>query len=65
MVKCPYCGYEANLNEFKLLRNPWKYGVFTVRRLECPKCHKIFHHYFGITSAGKEVMFSIKIKPRT
>ncbi|MEM4624430.1 MAG: hypothetical protein QXR24_03410 [Thermosphaera sp.] len=38
MVRCPFCGFEADANSFKLLREPWRYRVHEVRRLECPRC---------------------------
>lgn len=36
VVKCPFCGYEAYVNCFKLLREPWRYWFYEVKRLECP-----------------------------
>ncbi|MEM0506228.1 MAG: hypothetical protein QXW58_03080 [Thermosphaera sp.] len=38
MVRCPFCGFETDANSFKLLREPWRYRVHEVRRLECPGC---------------------------
>jgi len=35
MVKCPLCNYEADVSEFKLLRNPWKFRFYEVKILEC------------------------------
>jgi len=64
MVKCPYCGYESNINEFKLLRDPWRFRFYEVRRLECPKYRRVFNYYYGVTSEGREVKFMIRVKPR-
>jgi len=64
MVKCPYCGYESNINEFKLLRDPWRFRFYKVRMLQCPKCHGVFNHYYRLSSKDKDVKFAIKVKPR-
>lgn len=64
MVKCPYCGFESIENDFKLLRNPWRFRFYTVKRFECPKCHGVFQHYSGISSRGRKSEFIIRIKPR-
>ena len=55
MVKCPFCGYE---NSFIMLKT-WKYRWYDVKRLQCPKCNKIFNHYSGKTPTGKTVEFTI------
>jgi len=61
LVKCPYCGYEG---EFKILKS-WKFRFYEVKRLECPKCHGIFNHYYGVTPKGKKLSeFVIRIKPK-
>jgi uncharacterized C2H2 Zn-finger protein len=61
LVKCPYCGYEG---EFKILKS-WKFRFYEVKRLECPKCHGIFNHYYGVTpKANKLSEFVIRIKPK-
>jgi len=65
MVRCPFCGYEANVSEFKLLRNPWRFRFYEVKMLECPKCHNIFNYYFGISSRGKKSEFVIRVRPRS
>jgi len=64
MIKCQFCGYESSLSEFKLLRNPWRYRFYEVRRLECPKCHRVFNYYYGVSSGGKVSKFVIRVKPR-
>ena len=64
MVKCPFCGYEANISQFKLLRNTWKFRFYEVKMLECPKCHGVFNYYYGISSKNQAIEFTIKIKPR-
>jgi len=65
MVKCPYCGCEADVSEFKLLRDPWKFRFYEVKMLECPKCHKVFNYYFGVSSRGKRSEFVIRVRPRS
>jgi len=64
VVRCPFCGYEADLNQFKLLRNPWKFRFYEVKMLECPKCSGVFNYYSGVSPKGKRSEFIIKIKPR-
>ena len=64
MIKCPYCGFTGDLKDFKLLRDSWKFSFYTVRRLECPKCHGIFQYYQGETKSKKNIEFTIKIKPK-
>jgi len=65
MVKCPYCGYEGELQNFKLLREPWKFRFYTVRILECPSCHSMFNYYYGVSPrSGKVSEFVIKVKPK-
>ena len=64
MVKCPYRNYEADASEFKLLRDPWDFRFYTVKMLECPKCHNVFNYYFGTTPRGKKSEFVIRVKPR-
>ena len=63
-VKCPFCGHEAGASEFKLLRGPWRYRMHDVRRLVCPRCGGVFNHYRGVTSRGKVVEFTVKVRPR-
>jgi len=63
MVKCKYCGYEAQVDKFKLLRDPWKFRFYTVRRLECPNCHGIFNYYHGTSPKSNKVLeFTIGVK---
>lgn len=64
MVKCPFCGYESDISGFKLLRKPWRFRFYTVRMLECPKCHGVFNYYSGVSAHGKRSEFIIKIKLR-
>ncbi|MGC9012691.1 hypothetical protein WLZ34_01570 [Thermogladius sp. KZ2Tp1] len=64
MVKCPYCGYEADVSAFKLLREPWRFRFYTVMRLECPRCHKVFNYYSGVSPKGKKSEFVVRVKPR-
>ncbi|WP_440058950.1 hypothetical protein ACSU1N_03920 [Thermogladius sp. 4427co] len=64
MVKCPYCGFEAGEESFKLLREPWSFRFYTVKRLECPMCHGVFNYYSGVSPRGKKSEFAIRVKPR-
>jgi len=64
MVKCLFCGYEADINDFKLLREPWKFGFYAVEMLECSKCGKAFNYYRGVSHRDKRSEYVIKIKPR-
>ena len=60
MIKCPFCNYEADVSEFKLLRDPWNFRFYTVKMLECPKCHNVF----SISPRGDNISeFVIKVKP--
>lgn len=63
MVRCPYCGYEANEQSFEILREPWKFRFYTVKMLKCSKCHGVFNYYYGVSPrTGKLSKFVIKIK---
>ena len=61
MVKCPYCGYE---DKFRDVKTPWKFRFYTVKMLECPKCHNVFNYYLGTSPQGKISEFVIKVRPR-
>jgi len=57
MVRCPFCSYEADASGFKLLRNPWKswkYGSCEAKRLECPRCGRVFNYYRGVSPKTKK-----------
>lgn len=60
VIKCPYCGFEAPIEEFRLVRRPWKFRFYTVRRLQCPKCERIFNYYSGKAPSGKYVEYVTK-----
>lgn len=65
MVRCPFCGYEADVSKFKLYKEPWKFRFYTVRMLECPRCHGVFNYYHGVSPrSGKVSEFIIRVKPR-
>ncbi|WP_048062970.1 hypothetical protein [Caldivirga maquilingensis] len=62
MVKCPYCGYEGN---FRLIKQ-WRFRFYIVKELECPKCHGVFNHYYGVnTQSNKVSEFVIRVKPKS
>lgn len=63
-IKCPFCSFESNEGSFKLLREPWKFRFYTVKRLECPRCRGIFNLYSGVSSKEKASTFVIKVKPK-
>lgn len=57
MVRCPYCGREGS--DFRQVRESWRFNIYTVHRLECPKCGGVFNYYEGRTKSGKYVTFTI------
>ncbi|MEM1832480.1 MAG: hypothetical protein QXJ97_13240 [Desulfurococcaceae archaeon] len=65
MVKCPFCGFELSLEDFKKLREPWRFRFYEVRMLECPKCKGVFNYYEGFSPRGKRSSFTIKLKARS
>jgi len=65
VIKCPHCGFEADISQFKLLREPWRFGFYEVKMLECPKCHGVFNYYHGVSPRiGRVCEFVVRIKPR-
>jgi len=65
MVKCPFCGYEADINGFKMLRDPWRFRFYIVKMVECPRCHGVFNYYYGVSPKGGKVSeFVIRVRPR-
>jgi len=65
MVKCPFCGYEADLNQFKLIRDSWRFRFYIVKMLECTKCHGVFNYYYGVSPKSNRVSeFVIRVKPK-
>ncbi|MEM4592171.1 MAG: hypothetical protein QW196_02090 [Sulfolobales archaeon] len=65
MVKCPFCGFEADANGFKLLREPWRFRFYEVKMLECPRCKSVFNYYEGTSPRGKRSSFTIELRTRT
>ncbi|MEM1832524.1 MAG: hypothetical protein QXJ97_13465 [Desulfurococcaceae archaeon] len=64
MVKCPFCGFESGLNGFKQLREPWRFGFYEVKMLECPRCRSMFNYYEGTSLRGRHMVFVVKVRPR-
>jgi len=64
VVKCPFCGFESGSDEFKQLREPWRFRFYVVKMLECPRCKSVFNYYEGISPRGKHSSFTIKMRPR-
>jgi len=65
MVRCPFCGYEADVSGFSLLRNPWRYRFYEVRMLECPRCGRVFNYYRGESPKTKRASeFVVRVRPR-
>ena len=67
IVKCPFCGHESSEEGFKLLREPWKLWCsrfYTVKMMECPRCHGVFNYYHGVGPRSDKVSeFVIRMKP--
>jgi len=64
MVKHPFCGYEADISQFKLLRDSWKFRFYEVKMLECPKCHNVFNYYYCVSPRSNRVSeFVIRVRP--
>jgi len=49
MARCPYCGHEADVSGFRLLRSPWRFRFYEVKRLECPRCGRVSNYYRGVS----------------
>ncbi|MEM1703793.1 MAG: hypothetical protein QXQ31_07040, partial [Zestosphaera sp.] len=58
------CGFESSLENFKKLREPWRFRFYEVKMLECPKCKGVFNYYKGFSPRGKHTIFVIKVRPR-
>jgi len=41
LAKCPKCGTEV-----KKPTREWKYGIFLVKRYDCPNCSIWFREYY-------------------
>jgi len=61
IVRCPFCGYEAELDGFKLLKEPWEFSFYTVRMLECPRCRNVFSYYSGISPPVRSLSTLLKL----
>ncbi|MEM4958823.1 MAG: hypothetical protein QXX12_02995 [Nanopusillaceae archaeon] len=59
VVKCPFCGLEADANSFKPLRRPWGFKFYEVRILEYPGYKNVFNYYEGVSP--KASSFTIKM----
>lgn len=65
MVKYPFCGYEADISQFRLPRDPWRFRFYEVKMLECPKCRNIFNYYRGVSPRMSKVFeYVIRVKPK-
>ncbi len=64
VIKCPFCGFEADVSSFKLLREPWRFRFYEVRMLKCPRCRNVFNYYEGTSPRGRHTVFVVKVKPR-
>ena len=58
MPKCPYCGFEG---EFKVLKT-WRFRFYEVKRLECPRCRRVFNHYQRVSPRGKKTELVVRVK---
>jgi len=64
VVKCPFCGFEADVDSFKQLRELRRFRFYEVKMLECPKCKGVFNYYEGVSPRGKQSSFTIKVRSR-
>ncbi len=63
VVKCPFCGYESVLEDFKIQKE-WRFRFYKVYRLKCPKCKGIFNYYYGVSpKTGEKKSFTVRVKP--
>jgi len=66
LVRCPFCGYKADLRELKLLQDPWRFRFYEVKMLECPKCKGVFNYYTGKSpSTSKISEFYVRVRLRS
>ncbi|MEM1696276.1 MAG: AbrB/MazE/SpoVT family DNA-binding domain-containing protein [Desulfurococcaceae archaeon] len=63
VVRCPSCGFESSLEDFKKLREPWRFRFYEVKMLECPRCKIVFNYYEGFSPRDKRYSFTIKMRP--
>jgi transposase-like protein len=60
MVKCPYCDSEGG---FEFLKE-WRYRFYRVVAYRCPKCNGKFNYYRGVSPKGRQIEYTIRVKPR-
>ncbi|MEM4571027.1 MAG: hypothetical protein QXE66_06950 [Desulfurococcaceae archaeon] len=68
VVKCPFCGFEAGVDSFKQLREPWRFRFYEVKMFERLKVQNVFNYYEGTSPRSKHslfIIFTIRVKPRT
>ncbi|MEM2855355.1 MAG: hypothetical protein QW398_06575 [Desulfurococcaceae archaeon] len=63
-IVCPYCGFSAEISNFKLRRAPWKFRFYTVSYLQCLKCGCSFNYYTGTSPRRKRCEFTSRVKPK-
>jgi len=64
-VKCPYCGYEGEASEFRLLKSPWRFRFYEVKMLECSRHREVFNYYGVRLKSNRVSKFVIRVRPRT
>jgi DNA-directed RNA polymerase subunit RPC12/RpoP len=58
MVKCPYCGFEGDLNPLKT----WKYVLWDVYFYECPSCKGRFRYQVDPTGRRGSYVIRVGVK---
>jgi uncharacterized Zn finger protein len=60
MVKCPYCGFDA---EFRLLKT-WRYRRWSVYFYECPGCKGRFRYQIDPEAKRKNYIIRVGVGRR-
>jgi len=50
VVECPFCALEANLQQSRSARDPWRFRLYEVRMLE--RCGGAFNYYRGVAQGA-------------
>jgi hypothetical protein len=58
VIKCPFCNREFQAQPLKA----WRFGFYSVERLQYPRCNGKFNHYYGVRPKGGKSEFAVKVK---